>query len=233
MMTAPTPPSVAWLLHLNALVGGMFLLTSFGLVAIRQVQGCVRLYVLQSVLLAASALLLGALLQTWHLYAVGVLDVVSKAVLIPLLLRRSLHDEIHMRREITQVFNIPTALLLALALAITAFFLSGPMLAEAPHDPAAGVNLPIGLAGLFLGGLTAVARREAVPLLLGLLSMESAAFFAGMALAPELPLMAEVSVAFDVLVLVFVVGVLTRAVHERTGTTAVGAMTTLREGPSV
>ncbi len=228
-MPAPSSAAVAWLLNFNALAGGGFLLATFGLVAVRQVQGCVRLYVLQSVLLAASALLLSALLQTWHLYAVGILDLVTKAVLIPWMLRRALHDEIYMRREITQVFNIPTALLVALALAIAAFFLARPMLLEVAHDAPVDLNLPIGLAGLFLGGLTAVGRREAVPLLLGLLAMENSAFFAGIALAPDMPLIAEVSVAFDVLVLVFVVGVLTRAVHERTGTTAVGALTTLRE----
>ncbi|MDE3151560.1 MAG: hypothetical protein KGL93_04880 [Gemmatimonadota bacterium] len=229
----PMPPATSadWLLNLNALAGGAFLLVSFGLVALRQVQGCVRLYVLQSVLLATSALLLSALFQTWHLYAVGILDLATKAVLIPWMLRRALHDEIYVRREITQVFNIPTALLMALALAIAAYFLSRPMLAAVAHDAPVALNLPIGLAGLLLGGLTAVGRREAVPLLLGLLAMENSAFFAGIALAPELPLTAEVSVAFDVLVLVFVVAVLTRAVERRTGTTAVGALTTLREDP--
>jgi len=35
-----------------------------------------------------------------------------------------------------------------------------------------------------------------------------------------------------VLILVFVVGVLTRAVHEHIGTTEVGALTTLKEEPT-
>jgi hydrogenase-4 membrane subunit HyfE len=61
--------------------------------------------------------------------------------------------------------------------------------------------------------------------------MENAAFFAGIGVAPELPLVAEVSIAFDVLMLVFVVGVLTRAVQEHVGTTEVGALTVLREEP--
>ena len=82
--------------------------------------------------------------------------------------------------------------------------------------------VPIGLAGLLLGVYALTVRREAVPQILGLLAMENGAFFAGVAIAPELPLIAELAVAFDVLVLAFVVGILTRTVHERIGTTAVG-----------
>lgn len=222
----PTP----WLESLNALVGGLFLLVTFGLVSLRQVYGCLRLFVLQSVFLASSAFLLAALYSTWHLTVVGVVDIVTKAVVIPWGLRRALHDEVQTRREITQVLNIPTALLLALALTIVAYFLAHPLLAYAGGS-AAAVNLPIGLAGLLIGGLTAAVRREAVPLFLGLLAMENSAFFAGIGIAPEMPLIAEVSIAFDVLILVFVVGVLTRAVHEHIGTTEVGALTVLTEQP--
>lgn len=223
-----TTNAAAWLQSLNALTGGVFLLVTFGLVATRQVQGCVRLFITLSVLLAMSAFLLSAIYGTWHLVVVGVVDLGTKAIAIPWLLRRALRDEVYTRREVTQVLNIPTALLLALALAITAYLLSKPMVAVG-DGAVVGVNLPIGLAGLLIGGLTAAVRREAVPLFLGLLAMENSAFFAGIGIAPEMPLIAEVSIAFDVLILVFMVSVLTRAVHERIGTTEVGALTTLRE----
>ncbi|MGH7670460.1 MAG: hypothetical protein ACRENQ_13315, partial [Gemmatimonadaceae bacterium] len=111
-------------------------------------------------------------------------------------------------------------------------FLAQPMLAV-DHGRAIAANLPIGLAGLLIGALTAVVRREALPLFLGLLAMENSAFFAGIALAPEMPLMAEVSVAFDVLVVVFVASILTGAVREHLGTTEVGRLTALREGAEV
>jgi hydrogenase-4 component E len=219
-----------WLQNLNALTGGLFLLVTFGLVATRQTQGCVRLFVALSVLLGVSAFFLSALYHTWHLIVIGVVDIVTKAIVIPWLLRRSLHDEVYTRREVTQVLNIPTALLIALALAVAAYLLSHPLLAVG-GGAAIGVNLPIGLAGVLIGGLTAAVRREAVPLFLGLLAMENSAFFAGIGVAPEMPLIAEVSIAFDVLILVLVVSVLTRTVHEHIGTTEVGALTTLREEP--
>jgi hydrogenase-4 component E len=224
----PSTPAVTWLQNLNALVCGLFLLVSFGLVATRQVQGCLRLFVALSVLLGISAFFLSVIYGTWHLVAVGVVDIGTKAIVIPWLLHRALPDEVYTRREVTQVLNIPTALLLALALAITGYLLSKPLLAVDPTG-AIGVNLPIGFAGLLIGGLTASVRREAVPLFLGLLAMENSAFLAGIGVAPEMPLIAEVAIAFDVLILVFAVSILTRTVHEHIGTTEVGALTVLKE----
>jgi len=116
-------------------------------------------------------------------------------------------------------------------LTIGAYFFSLPWVETASALPAIRINVPIGLAGLLLGALTLTTRREAVPQLLGLLAMENGAFFAGIAIAQGLPLIAELALAFDVLVLIFVAGVLTRAVHERIGSTAVGKLASLREEP--
>jgi hydrogenase-4 component E len=222
------PNAIPWLQSLNALAGGLFLLTTFGLVAMRQVNACLRLFIALSIFLAASAFLLGALFHNWHLVIVGVVDVVTKAIIVPWLLRRGLRNEVYTRREITQVLNIPTSLLIALGLTVVAYLLSTPLMAIG-DGVTVGLNLPIGLAGLLIGGLTAAVRREAVPLFLGLLAMENSAFFAGIGVAPEMPLIAEVSIAFDVVILVFIVSVLTHAVQERIGTTEVGALTTLKE----
>ena len=45
----------------------------------------------------------------------------------------------------------------------------------------------------------------------------------------DLPLIAELAAAFDVLIIALVMGLLTRKIHEYIGTTAVGEMTSLRE----
>ena len=222
------PALTTWLQDLNALVGGLFLLATFSLVAMRQVNACLRMFIILSILLAASAFLLSARYHNWHLSIVGLVDVVTKAIIVPWLLRRGLQDEVYTRREITQVLNIPTSLLIALGLTVVAYLLSLPLL-QIGDGITIGLNLPIGLARLLIGGLTAAVRREAVPLFLGLLAMENSAFFAGIGVAPEMPLIAEVSIAFDVVILVFIVSVLTHAVQEHVGTTEVGALVTLKE----
>jgi hydrogenase-4 membrane subunit HyfE len=61
--------------------------------------------------------------------------------------------------------------------------------------------------------------------------MENGAFFAGIALAPDLPLIAELAVAIDVVLIAVVIGVLTRDIKRVIGTTQAAGMTELREGP--
>jgi hydrogenase-4 component E len=218
----------AYLAQLNALAGGLFLLCTFGMVATRQVQGCMRFFIWQSIFLASSACLLGLRPFSWHLLTVAAINLVNKPILIPWLLRRTVREEIYTRREISQVLNIPISLLVALGLAVGAYFLCEPLL-KVPAAGPTGVNLPIGLAALLLGAYTLTVRREAVPQLLGLLSMENGAFFTSLAIAPELHLFVELVVAFDVLIAVFVIGVLTRAIHEHIGTTEVGSLAVLKE----
>ena len=216
--------------HLNELAAGLFIIAALGIVATRQIRSCLRFFISQSVFLAASALLLGVSSGSPHLLAVAAVNILSKALLIPWILGRLLKDEVYTRREITQVVTVPMSLIIALALVIASYFATLPWLGAIDAAGPARVNLPIGLGGLFLGAYALSNRREAVPQLLGLLAMENGAFFAGVAIAPDLPFIAELAVAFDALVVVLVVGVLTRKVHERTGSTIVGAMANLREG---
>jgi hydrogenase-4 component E len=210
------------LASLNALAGGLFLLSAFAMVATRQTRGCLLLFIYQSLLLAASAFLLAGEYDSWHLAGVGAVNLVSKPIIIPWILRRTLSSEVYTRREIDQVLNIP------LLLAILAYFLTVPIL-ESVAEPYRSANVPIGLAGLLLGAYTLAVRREAVPMLIGILAMENGAFFAGIALSRELPLIVELAVASDGLILVFVTGVLVRTIQHRIGSTRVGALATLRE----
>jgi len=219
------------LVQLNALAGGLFLLSTFGMVATRQVQGCLRFFIVQSIFLASSMFLLGLRPLSWHLITVAVINLINKPIIIPWLLKKTVSEEVYARREIVQALNIPISLLVALGLTIGSYYLAAPLLKVGAGLPAL-VNLPVGLATLLLGAYTLTVRREAVPQLLGLLSMENGAFFASIAIAPELHLFIELVVAFDVLIAVFVIGVLTRAIHQHIGTTDVGALSALKEDSS-
>jgi hydrogenase-4 component E len=216
------------LASLNTMAGGLFLLSGFGMVATRQVKGCLQLFILQSLLLAASAFLLGIQHHSWHLLGVGAVNLISKPILIPWILRRTLHQEVYTRREIDQALNIPASLLIALGLSGLAYFLALPLL-QAVSLEFRSNNVPLGFAGLLLGAFILTVRREAVPMLLGVLAMENGAFFTGIAIARDLPLIVELAIASDGLILVYVMGVLTRTIQKRIGSTRVGALATLKE----
>ena len=216
------------LFALDALTSAFFLLTALGVVGTRQVLASLQLFIAQSLLLTTSAILVGIALDSIHLYAVAAITIATKTLLIPWLLRHTVSDEVYRTREIDRVLNIPSSLLISAALIVLAYVITAPIL-SAVDLPFARINLPLGLAAMFLGAFTIVVRREAVPQLLGLLAVENGVFFAGIAIVPNLPVIAELAAAVDVPVVALVVGLLTRQIHRRLGTTAVGRLTSLRE----
>jgi hydrogenase-4 component E len=212
----------------DALTGALFLLTAIGVLATRQVLASLQLFVLQSLLLTLSAALLGIASNSVHLLAVAAITICTKTLMIPWLLRHTVSAEVYRTREVERVLNIPSSLLMAAVLIVLAYVIVNPILGAIPV-PFAQVNLPLGLAAMFLGAFTIVVRREAVPQLLGLLAVENGVFFAGIAIVPNLPVIAELAAAVDVPVITLVVGLLTRRIHTRLGTTSVGHLSALRE----
>ena len=193
---------------LDALTGALFLLTALGVVATRQVLASLQLFILQSLLLTFSAVLLGIALNSVHLFAVALITIGTKTLLIPWLLRRTVSAEVYRTREIERVLNIPASLLISAGLIVLAGVIANPLLA-AVQVPFARINLPLGLAAMFLGAFTIAVRREAVPQLLGLLAVENGVFFAGIAIVPSLSVIAELAAAVDVPVITLVIGLLT------------------------
>jgi hydrogenase-4 component E len=216
------------LFALDALTGALFLLTALGVVATRQVLASLQLFILQSLLLSFSAVLLGIAQNSIHLFAVAAITIATKTLLIPWLLRRTVREEVYGTREVERVLNIPSSLLIAAILIVLAYVVANPLLGIVAA-PFVQINLPLGIAAMFLGGFTIAVRREAVPQLLGLLAVENGVFFAGVAIVPNLPVIAELAAAVDVPVITLVVGLLTRRIHARLGTTAVGQLASLRE----
>lgn len=216
------------LFALDALTGALFLLSALGIVATRQVLASLQLFILQSLLLTLSAVLLGIAEGSIHLFAVAAITIATKTLLIPWLLRHTVSAEVYRTREIERVLNIPSSLLIAALLIVLAYVVANPLLGVVAV-PFVRVNLPLGIAAMFLGAFTIAVRREAVPQLLGLLAVENGVFFAGVAIVPNLPVIAELAAAVDVPVVALVVGILTRRIHARLGTTAVGRLASLRE----
>jgi hydrogenase-4 membrane subunit HyfE len=223
-----TDPHVSIPEALNTLSAGLVLISAFAMVATRQVQGVVRFFIIQSLLLSASCFLLGYSRGSIHLWTLGVITVAAKVIAIPWILQRLLPGEFYERREIAQAINIPASLLASLLLAIVSEFLVGPLIA-ANTDPVIRINFPIGLAGVLIGAYTLIARSEAIPQLIGILAMENGAFFAGIAIANELPLIAELGVAVGVMLIVIVIGLLTRNIRQTLGTTEASRLSELKE----
>ena len=81
---------------LDALTGALFLLTALGVVATRQVLASLQLFILQSLLLTASAVLLGIATGSIHLLAVAAITIGTKTLMIPWLLRHTVSEHVRL-----------------------------------------------------------------------------------------------------------------------------------------
>jgi hydrogenase-4 component E len=214
---------------LAGLIAALFVVFGLGTIVTRQMLGILRFFVLHALALATSASLLAVVLGSPHLAWVAVITVATKAVAVPLVLRWAAGPEIYERREVDHALTIPVSVLIAAVLALLAWVVSAPLVQAISDRPFAAINLPTGLLSLFFGGFTVAVRREGVAQLMGLLIMESGAFFASIALVHNLSIIVEVAAAIDVPIAALVIGLLIRSIHRVTGMTRVGSLTQLGE----
>jgi hydrogenase-4 component E len=218
---------IAW--SLDGLIAALFAVFGLGMIVTRQMLGVLQLFILHSLALAASALVLAVALESPHLGWVAFITFATKAIAVPLVLRWAAGSEIYERREVDQVLTIPISILIGAGLALVAWVVTGPLV-DAIHDrPFAAINVPTGLMSMLFGAFTVSVRREGVAQLMGLLIMESGAFFASIALIHDLSVIVEVAAAIDVPIAALVIGLLIRNINRVTGMTRVGLLTELRE----
>lgn len=214
---------------LDGFVAALFVLFGLGAVVARQMRGVLYLFVLHALALTASAAVLAVALDSPHLGWVAAITFATKVVAVPLVLRWAAGSEIYERREVDQVLTVPLSVLLAGALALVAWVAANPLVHAVPGRPFAAINLPSGLMAMFFGAFTVAVRREGVAQLIGLLIMESGAFFASISIVSDLSIIAEVAAAVDVPIAALVIGLLIRSIHRVTGMTRVGLLAQLRE----
>lgn len=221
------PHAVA--MAVDGFVAALFAVFGLGVIVTRQMRGTLFLFMLHSAALTASAIVLAVALGSLHLGWVALITFSTKVVAVPLVLRWAAGSEVYERREVDQVLTIPVSLLIAAVLALVAWVAADPLVHAVADRPFAAINLPAGLMAILFGAFTVAVRREGVAQLMGLLIMESGAFFASISLVNDLTIIAEIAAAVDVPIAALVIGLLIRNIHRVTGMTRVGLLTELKE----
>jgi hydrogenase-4 component E len=181
---------------------------------------------------AAQGMLLGVAFLAMHgasgLRAVGVgLAVFAiKGLLIPNILIRALRSQA-IRREVEPFVSFTTSLLLgAVATGLSVLFARTLPLVEAD----AGLLLvPASLATVLTGFIVLTTRRKALTQVVGYLTLENGIFIFGLTLAEAMPFLVEVGVLLDVLVAVFVMGVVVEHISREFTSIGGDELTELRE----
>jgi hydrogenase-4 component E len=140
----------------------------------------------------------------WHALLVSGSALALKAVLIPWLLLRAMRA-IAVRREVEPFVSTHVSVSIAAGLVIIAFVL--PSILALPLGETAPLYLPTAFATLLLGFLVIVSKRTAIMQVVGYLLIENGAFVFGQSVAALLPYIVELGVLLDLLVGVFVMGI--------------------------
>jgi len=186
------------------LFAALVLLIAFAMLAQRRVLSLINLFALQGLLLAASTALVAYSSSQHHLYYSAALTLVLKVLFLPWILHRLIR-KLNVKWDIETLFNIPTTMLIGIALVVFAFNLAAPISEMAGTITKS--TLGIAIASVLLAFLMMITRSKAVPQVIGFLAMENGLFFAAITATYGMPMVVELGIALDVLVGMFIMGI--------------------------
>lgn len=159
---------------------------------------------------AVQGWLLGLTLLAVHehrdlrVWVIAIAAVALKGVLIPALLLRALRTA-GIRREVEPLIGFVSSLLLA-GMGTGAAVLFARTLPLAPgHEDS--LVVPAALATVLAGFLLLTTRRKAITQVVGYLTLENGIFLFGLTLVEAMPFLVEIGVMLDVVVGIFVMGI--------------------------
>lgn len=194
------------------LFAAVLLLLAFAMLAQRRVLSLINLFAMQGLVLSVSTGFVGVIAGQTHLYVSALITFVLKVVALPLILHRLIR-RLQVRFDSESLVNIPTTMLIGLALVIIAFNVALPISQFA--GTITRTTLGIALASVLLSFLMMITRSKAVPQVIGFLAMENGLFFAATSATYGMPMIVELGIALDVLVGMIILVVFFFQVRER------------------
>jgi hydrogenase-4 component E len=182
----------------------LLLLIAFAMLSQRRILSLINLFALQGLVLSISTAVVAYSSHQDHLYASAVLTLLLKVLLLPWILHRLIR-KLNIKWDVETMFNIPTIMLIGLALVVFAFNLAAPISQMAGTITKS--TLGIAMASVLLSFLMMITRSKAVPQVVGFLAMENGLFFAASSATYGMPMVVELGIALDVLVGMFILGI--------------------------
>jgi hydrogenase-4 component E len=183
----------------------LLILANLRLLGSSRLSACIQTVAMQALLLGALTLLMHGHGLDARVIVIAALTIVLKAGVLPWLLRRAAR-EAGARREVEPLAGFTTSMLIGAGLLGASFWIGRRL--RAPTVAGAELIVPVALFTLATGLLVIVSRKKAINQVLGYLAMENGIYAFGMTLAIQTPLLVELGVLLDVLVAVFVMGII-------------------------
>ena len=185
-------------------LAALLLLIAFAMLSQRRILSLVYLFAWQGLVLAVSTTVVAYSTGQHHLYYSAFLTVALKVFALPWILHR-LIVRLNVKWDVETLINIPTTMLLGIALVIFALNLALPI-AQLGNTVTRN-TLGVAIACVLLSFLMMITRRKAIPQVVGFLAMENGLFFAATSATYGMPMVVELGVGLDVLVGTFIFGI--------------------------
>ncbi len=201
----------------------VILLTNFFVLGTANLRAAIRGVAVQGVLLSILPLFVESH-PTLRLIEVVVVTAVVKGFVIPGLLLKALR-EVHIRREVEPYVGfVPSLFLCAIGTAFALLFADNLPLAAADR---ASLFVPTSLATLLAGFLVLTTRRKAISQVTGYLMLENGVYVFGLLLYQAM--VVEVGVLLDLVVGIFVMGIVLNHIQREFSSLDTERLSRLRE----
>ena len=211
--------------QLIALFATLMLVLQLMLAVQRMLVTNIRLFALQSLLLAAIAATVAHAYRAYHVYIVVAITVALKVIFLPWFLERQVR-RIQITQDIKPFLNASLSMLVCGMLTLLGYIVARPF----THQERLGNNtLAVAITLLLTGFFLMINRRQAITQVLALLTAENGLFLAAIALTSfGMPLVVELGIFFDFLVAVMVLGILVYRIRESFADVDVSKLSSLK-----
>ena len=201
------------------------LLLNFAVLGTSRLAFSVRAVALQGVVLGV----LPALVHhfSWHLVVIVVSIIIVKGIVIPFLIINAI-KKADIQREFVPFIGYIPSLVLGAVFTSVAFIFAAKLPLAPEHEGL--LFVPASIATLMCGFLVLMGRRKAISQVIGYLLMENGIFIFGLLLADAMPVMVEAGALLDLLVGVFVMGIVINHISREFSSIDTSKLSALREG---
>ena len=217
MLAAHLEPLAASLFSLLAIAS---LLLSFVMLGSRWLKDYLIAFALQSWLIALLSAAIGYYGHYSELYLIAILTALFRGLLLPYLIQRIIR-RLDVDRELHERLAPSSSLVVGALLVLFAFVVSNHLGDSLGLGGTVAVlALTVMLSMKLIGFLMLAVRGEALSQILALLVLENGIFLGSQILVPGMPLLIELVILFDLLVVVVCFGVLVRYLVLHAGTSS-------------
>lgn len=202
----------------------LVILLNFFTLGSSRLVACIRAVAVQGALLALLPVLTHGFSP--HALLLATIALLLKGIFIPWLLLRAI-KEVRIRRDVEPLVGYVPTLILGALITAAAFIFADFLPLQPAHQ--GGLFIPTALATLFAGFLLLMTRRKAITQVLGYLMLENGIFVFGILLSEAMPLLVEAGVLLDLLVGVFVMGIVMNHINREFSSLNTERLSALKE----